>query len=85
MRLTKRLIEFAKKNNYKHTVCVEATSTGTNANDIPLVGLGVPTVLISIPLKNMHTYSEVVSLQDVADTASLAAGFIKELGGKNNG
>ncbi|MBQ7700022.1 MAG: M20/M25/M40 family metallo-hydrolase [Clostridia bacterium] len=85
VRLTKRLIEFAKKNNYKHTVCVEATSTGTNANDIPLVGLGVPTVLISIPLKNMHTYSEVVSLQDVADTASLAAGFIKELGGKNNG
>ena len=85
VRLTKRLIEFAKKNNYKHTVCVEATSTGTNANDIPLVGLGVPTVLISIPLKNMHTYSEVVSLQDVADTASLAAGFIKELGGDNNG
>ena len=85
VRLTKRLIEFAKKNNYKHTVCVEATSTGTNANDIPLVGLGVPTVLISIPLKNMHTYSEVVSLQDVADTASLAAGFIKELGGGNNG
>ncbi|MBR6922094.1 MAG: M20/M25/M40 family metallo-hydrolase [Clostridia bacterium] len=85
VRLTKRLIEFAKKNNYKHTVCVEATSTGTNANDIPLVGLGVPTVLISIPLKNMHTYSEVVSLQDVADTAALAAGFIKELGGDNNG
>ena len=85
VRLTKRLIKFAKENGYKHTVCVEATSTGTNANDIPLVGLGVPTVLISIPLKNMHTYSEVVSLDDVADTASLAAGFIKELGGDNNG
>ena len=85
VRLTKRLIEFAKKNNYKHTVCVEATSTGPNANDIPLVGLGVPTVLISIPLKKRHTYSEVVSLKDVADTAALAAGFMTELGGKKNG
>lgn len=85
VRLTKRLIDFAKKNGYKHTVCVEAMSTGTNANDIPLVGLGVPTVLVSIPLKNMHTYSEVVSLRDVSDTASLVAGFIKELGGDNNG
>ncbi len=85
VRFTKRLIGFAKKNNFKHTVCVEATSTGTNANDIPLVGLGVPTLLVSIPLKNMHTYSEVVSLDDVADTAALVAGFIKELGGERNG
>ena len=85
VRFTKRFIEFAKKNGYKHTVCVEATSTGTNANDIPLVGLGVPTLLVSVPLKNMHTYSEVVSLDDVADTAALVAGFIKELGGEHNG
>lgn len=85
VRFTKRFIEFAKKNGYRHTVCVEATSTGTNANDIPLVGLGVPTLLVSIPLKNMHTYSEVVSLDDVADTAALVTGFIKELGGEHNG
>ncbi|MBQ1847532.1 MAG: M20/M25/M40 family metallo-hydrolase [Clostridia bacterium] len=80
VRLTKKLIKFAKDNEYKHTVTVEATSTGTNANDIPLVGLGIPTVLVSIPLRNMHTYSEVVSLDDVADAAKLIAGFIKEIG-----
>ena len=84
VRFTKRFIEFAKKKGYKHTVCVEATSTGTNANDIPLVGMGIPTLLVSVPLKNMHTYSEVVSLDDVADTAALVAGFIKELGGEHS-
>lgn len=76
---TKRLIKFARENSFKHTVDVEATSTGTNANDIPLVGLGIPTALVSIPLKNMHTYSEVVCLDDVEDTARLVAGFLGQL------
>ena len=80
VRFTKKLINFAKEHEYKHTVTVEATSTGTNANDIPLVGIGIPTLLVSIPLRNMHTYSEVVSLEDVEDTAKLIAAFVKELG-----
>ncbi|MDD4772902.1 MAG: M42 family peptidase, partial [Eubacteriales bacterium] len=56
---------------------VEAVDTGSDANHIPLSRGGIPTVLIGIPLKNMHTYSEVISLDDVSDTAKLVAGFIK--------
>lgn len=77
---TKKLIAFARDRELKHTVCVEAMGTGTNANDIPLVSTGISTALVSIQLKNMHTYNEVISLDDVEDTAVLLARFIEQLG-----
>ncbi len=75
----KRLIKCAKRFGISHSVTVEASETGTNANDIPLVGKGIPTVLISVPLRNMHTYSEVGSLKDVRSAGKLTAEFILEL------
>lgn len=76
--LTKAIIDYAKEKQLKYQTVVEATSTGTNANVIPFVNEGIPTAVVSIPLRNMHTYSEVISLADCEDTAALIAGFIKE-------
>jgi putative aminopeptidase FrvX len=75
--LTRAVISFANDKNLRHQTIVEAVDTGSDANHIPLTRGGIPTVLIGIPLKNMHTYSEVISLDDVSDTAKLVAGFIK--------
>lgn len=75
--LTRAVIHFAKEKNLRYQTVVEATDTGSDANHIPLIRDGIPTVLIGIPLKNMHTYSEVISLDDVTDTAKLIAEFIK--------
>ena len=75
--LTRAVISFAEDNNLRHQTIVEAVDTGSDANHIPLTRDGIPTVLIGIPLKNMHTYSEVISLDDVTDTAKLIAEFIK--------
>ncbi len=77
VKLTKKLIKFAKDNSFPHQINVDGTNTGTNANDIPTIKCGIPTVLLSIPLLNMHTYAEIISLDDVKSTAELTAGFIK--------
>ncbi len=78
-KLAKQLIKCAKRFGIPHSVTVEAQETGTNANDIPLINSGVPTVLISVPLRNMHTYSEVGSLKDAQRAGKLTAEFILEL------
>jgi len=75
--LTRAVINFAKENDLHYQTVVEAVDTGSDANQTPLIRDGVPTVLIGIPLKNMHTYSEVISLDDVTDAAKLIAEFIK--------
>lgn len=75
--LTKAVIQYAKNHDLKYQTVVEGVDTGSDANLIPLTRDGVPAVLIGIPLKNMHTYSEVISLDDVEDTAKLLAEFLK--------
>lgn len=79
--LTRAVIDYAKENNLRYQTVVEATDTGSDANVTPLVRDGIPTVLIGIPLRNMHTYNEVVSVDDINDTAKLIAEFIR--GGLN--
>lgn len=53
--------------------------TGTDARVIQLAGHGIPTGLISIPLRYMHTTVETASLQDIADCGLLLAYFIANL------
>ncbi len=78
-KLSKRLVRCAERYGIPHTVTVEASNTGTNANYIPLINSGVPTVLISVPLRNMHTYSEVGAISDARHAGKLTAEFILEL------
>ncbi len=55
-------------------------STSTNADVISISRSGVKTGLISIPLRNMHTPSEIISLADIESTARILAEYT--LGGK---
>ncbi len=61
----------AAKNSIKHSRIVEMTSTGTNAQVIARTSHGIPTAVVSIPLKYMHTSAEMASLCDVKDCAEL--------------
>lgn len=81
---TKQIISTAVKNKIDHQVLGEPSHTGTNAHALALVRDGVPAALISIPLRNMHTYTEVISLRDVESAARLITCVIKEMEGKEN-
>ena len=50
--------------------------TGTNTMTVNLALGGVPTVDVGLPLKNMHTYNEVVSTRDAESLAKLMTIFI---------
>jgi putative aminopeptidase FrvX len=76
--LTERLIAFARAHGYKYQTVVEAASTGTDGNAINIANCGVPTAVISLPLRNMHTQSEVVDVSDAEEMARLTAAFIEE-------
>jgi putative aminopeptidase FrvX len=53
--------------------------TGTDADDIAFNKEGIPTAILGIPLRYMHSPVETVSLKDIERTARLAVGFIKKL------
>jgi putative aminopeptidase FrvX len=53
--------------------------TGTDANAMQITREGIPTALLSIPLRNMHTPVETLCVKDVTRTGRLLAIFIASL------
>ena len=53
--------------------------TGTDANAIQLSRGGKAAALVSVPLRYMHTPTEVLALEDVENTAKLLAAFVLRL------
>ena len=82
--MTNELKRIAKQNNIPHSLEIMGGETGTNADAITLTASGIPTALISIPQRNMHTPVELVSVKDIESCARLIADYIIENGGSNN-
>ena len=76
--LAKRLFETAQKHNIKANAEVDGGETGTDAWAIQIARDGVPTALLSMPLKYMHTSVETLYISDVEDVARLITEFIRE-------
>ena len=54
--------------------------SGTDAVYMQIVGSGIPSAVIGIPLRYMHTPVEEVVLTDIQRTGRLLAAFIRNLG-----
>jgi len=78
----KKLAEAARKLEMEIQSEPIAGRSGTDADAIQLSRSGVPTGLVSIPLRYMHTLTEVVSIADVERTGRLLAQFISMLDAK---
>lgn len=77
-KLTDALFDVAKRHEIKVSTDVDGGNTGTDAWEIQVARDGVPTALLSIPLKYMHTSVETLAVSDVKATAKLLTEFIKE-------
>jgi len=75
-----RLIACAKKAKLPYQVEADPRPTGTDARAIQMARGGVACGLVSIPLRYMHTPSEVVDLQDVENCVKLFAAFARSVG-----
>lgn len=77
--ISSKLKEVAKENNIAHQLEMMSDLTGTNADHIAVSKGGIKTGLVSIPLRNMHTGVEIISVDDVESCAQLIAQYV--LGG----
>jgi putative aminopeptidase FrvX len=61
------------------TVAASARYTGTDADAVHVSRGGIPTAVVSIPLRYMHSPVEMVQLEDVENAAKLIAAFARKL------
>jgi putative aminopeptidase FrvX len=73
------LVETAGEAGIEYTVAASGRGTSTDADAIQISRSGIPTGLVSIPLRYMHSPVEVVDLGDVEATVELIAAFAGRL------
>ena len=73
------LLEAAEQEGIPFTVESLGRGTGTDADAIHISRAGVPTGLVSVPLRYMHSPVEMISLDDVDAAARLIAAFAQRL------
>jgi putative aminopeptidase FrvX len=78
-RVSDLLIETAGAEEIGHSLAASARFTGTDADAIHLSREGIPTGLVSVPLRYMHSPVELVQLDDVLNGAKLIAAFAQRL------
>ena len=81
--MTDRLLELAKRKEIAYQYEVMGGSTGTDADRVTVSLMGVPTALLSIPQRYMHTPIETVDVRDIATVGDLMAAYIAEGGAAN--
>lgn len=73
------LVEAAEEAGIEHTVGATGDRTGTDADALQISRSGVPTGLVAIPLRYMHSPVEMVDLADVEAAVELVAAFASRL------
>ena len=74
-RVFELLVETAERAGIEHTLGATGSSTGTDADGIQFARSGIPTGLVAIPLRYMHSPLEMADLADVEATVELIAAF----------
>lgn len=78
-KLQEALVRTAESLEMSYHLEPAARPPGTDANAIQVSREGIPTALISIPQRNMHTPVETVSVKDVERVGRLLAAFVSRL------
>ena len=81
--LRKKIVEVAKEYNIPFQMEITPGPTGTDARAMQINKEGIPALVISIPLRYMHTSVEVLDMMDVKNSAKLLAFFISSITNDN--
>jgi putative aminopeptidase FrvX len=73
------LTEAAEAEGIPHAYEVYSRTTSTDADEIHLTRAGIPTGLVSIPTRYLHSPNELCELEDVEAVVRLLAAFAKRL------
>ena len=78
-RVVDLLVAAAERESIPHTFEVYSGATHTDADAVHISRSGIPTGLLSIPLRYMHSPCEVASLDDVEAVIALVVAFARGL------
>ncbi len=78
-RVSELLYETAEQEKIPFTLESIGRRTGTDADAIHMTAKGIPTGLVSVPLRYMHSPVEMVDLKDIESAARLIAAFAQRL------
>lgn len=78
-RVFELLYEAAESSSIPYTIASSGRYTGTDADVVHVSRAGIPTGLVSVPLRYMHSGVETVSVSDLEHTAQLMAAFARLL------
>jgi putative aminopeptidase FrvX len=78
-KVSELLYDTAEEEELAFTVESMGRATGTDADAVHVSRTGVPTGIVSIPIRYMHSPVELVSLADIQVAAELIAAFAKRL------
>ena len=76
-RLTDAVENICRDKEIEYSVEVSPMSTGTNANVLGITADGIPTALVSLPIKSMHSSAEMLALEDAEALQKFVGEFIK--------
>ncbi len=75
--LVKKLEEAARENGVSLQTAIDPRYTATDADDLSIARAGIPTVLLSLPLKYMHTNVETFDMHALTEGARVLAHYLK--------
>jgi putative aminopeptidase FrvX len=78
-RVVELLREAAEAESIPYSIEITTGDTSTDADAIHLSRAGVPTGLVSVPIRYVHTPVETAQLSDVENTARVVAAFARRL------
>ena len=78
-RITADILKAGREENIKTVLEPIAHPGGTDASTIQVAGLGIPTALLSIPVRYMHAPTETIDMKDIRYTVKLLVAYIRRL------
>ena len=79
--MARKAMEIARAKEIPYQVSAAGAATGTNAWFMQITGEGVATLVLSLPLKYMHSPVEVLRMSDVENVGKLVAEYAASLKG----
>ncbi len=76
---TELLVNIAEEKKIPYQKEIMNGRTGTNADHITISKGGIPSVLVSLPIRYMHTPVETVNINDIESCAKLISEFIERV------
>ena len=78
-----RLLEIAERQSIPIQHESSSRYSGTDTDVIFNVGSGIPSALVSLPLRYMHSVIEVAHFRDIEQVVSLLTHFVESIGAED--